>query len=138
MLFSRTLPLIRYELTDSVRLATGQCTCGLPFALLESVEGRSEDTITLAGRDGPVRVHPNVFHAALETFAPNGWQVEQQPDRLTVRLVAPAGDTELALRRVQDALADLTIQATAVEVVAVAELERTRLGKIQLVKALPA
>ncbi len=136
--FSRTLPLIRYELTDSIRLSRERCPCGLPFALLEAVDGRTEETLTLPGRHGPVRVHPIVFHTALEALAPNGWQVEQQPDRLTVRLVAPAGDTELALRRVQDALADLTIQATAVEVVAVAELERTRLGKIQLVKALPA
>ncbi len=108
MLFSRTLPLIRYELTDSVRLATGQCTCGLPFALLESVEGRSEDTITLAGRDGPVRVHPNVFHAALETFAPNGWQVEQQPKGLVVRLVEPA-DAAQARDKVRQALVDLAV-----------------------------
>ena len=111
---------------------------GLPFALLEAVEGRTEDTLTLRGGHGSVRVHPIVFHTALETLAPNGWQVEQQPNRLTVRLVAPAGDTELARRRVQDALADLTVEAIAVEVVCVTELERTRLGKIHLVKALPA
>jgi phenylacetate-CoA ligase len=138
VLFSRTLPLIRYELTDSIRLSRERCSCGLPFALLETVEGRTEDTLTLPGRHGPVRVHPNVFHNALETLAPNGWQVEQQPNSLTVRLVAPAGDTERVSRRIQVALADLTIEAIAVEVVAVTELERTRLGKIQLVKALAA
>jgi hypothetical protein len=33
-------------------------------------------------------------------------------------------------------LADLTIETMAIEVVAVTALERTRLGKIQLVKAL--
>jgi phenylacetate-CoA ligase len=90
VLFSRTLPLIRYELTDSIRLSPETCTCGLPFALLEAVEGRTEDTLSLPGRHGPVRVHPNVFHTALEAVAPNGWQVEQQPNTLIVRLVAPA------------------------------------------------
>ena len=44
VLFSRTLPLIRYELTDSIRLSEKRCACGLPFALLEAVEGRTEDT----------------------------------------------------------------------------------------------
>ena len=138
VLFSRTLPLIRYELTDSIRLSRERCSCGLPFALLEAVEGRTEDTLSLPGRHGAVRVHPNVFHTALEALAPNGWQVEQQPNTLMVRLVAPAADPELVRRRVQEALADLTIEAIAVEVVAVTALERTRLGKIQLVKALAA
>lgn len=136
VLFSRTLPLIRYELTDSVRLDASQCACGLPFALLESVEGRSEDTITLAGRDGPVRVHPNVFHAALETAAPNGWQVEQQPTGLVVRLVEPA-DAAQARDKVRQALVDLAVPQPVVDVVLVAALHRTRLGKIRLVKALP-
>lgn len=138
VLFSRTLPLIRYELSDSIRLSKERCSCGLPFALLEAVEGRTQDTITLPGRHGAVRVHPVVFHTALETLAPNGWQVEQQPDKLVIRLVAPAGDTELVHRRVQEALAYLTVDTVAVEVVNVTALERTRLGKVPLVKALPA
>ncbi len=138
VLFSRTLPLIRYELTDSIRLSKQTCPCGLPFALLEAVEGRTEDTLSLPGRHGQVRVHPNVFHTALEAAAPHGWQVEQQPNTLTVRLVAPADDPELVRRRVEQALADLTIETVPVEVVTVTALERTRLGKTQLVKALPA
>ena len=102
---------------------------------MESVEGRSEDSITLAGTHGPVRVHPNVFHAALETAAPNGWQVEQQPDRLLIRLVEP-GDTTRAKAQVQRALADLEVDLPVVDVVGVPTLERTALGKIRLVKAL--
>ena len=70
--------------------------------------GSPEDTITLAGRDGPVRVHPNVFHAALETAAPNGWQVEQQPTGLVVRLVEPA-DAAQARDKVRQALVDLAV-----------------------------
>jgi len=53
-----------------------RCSCGLPFALLEAVEGRTEDTLSLPGRHGAVRVHPIVFHTALEALAPSGWQVE--------------------------------------------------------------
>lgn len=66
VLFSRTLPLIRYELTDSVRLSTTGCECGLRFRRLESVAGRTEDTLELPGASGqPVRVRPDVFHNAL-------------------------------------------------------------------------
>lgn len=138
VLFSRTLPLIRYELTDSIRVSAKQCSCHLPFALLEAVEGRTQDTITLSGRHGPVRVHPLLFHDALEVVAPNGWQVEQQPDKLVVRLIAPAADTALVRRRIEEALADLGVEAIGVDVVTVTALERTPLGKIPLVKALPA
>lgn len=34
VLFSRTLPLIRYELSDQVTLAGRGCPCGRPFGLL--------------------------------------------------------------------------------------------------------
>jgi putative adenylate-forming enzyme len=39
-LFSHTQPLIRYELNDSVRLATEACPCGLPFAWVDGIQGR--------------------------------------------------------------------------------------------------
>lgn len=135
VLFSRTLPLIRYELTDSIRLAPGRCPCGLPFALLEAVEGRTEDTLTLPGESRPIRVHPNVFHAALETVAPHGWQVEQQHDRLLVRVVQPGVDVDATRTRVADALADVGVR-TAVEVQSVDRLPRTALGKVPLVFAI--
>lgn len=136
-LFTRTLPLIRYELTDAVRLSARSCGCGLPFALLEAVEGRTEDTLQLAGVHGMVRVHPNLFHTALESLAPEGWQVEQQPDRLLVRLAGSSSRPDLARERLAAALVDLGVLHPRVEVRVVPAIERTRLGKVPLVKALP-
>jgi phenylacetate-coenzyme A ligase PaaK-like adenylate-forming protein len=41
VLFSRTLPLIRYEMSDSVRLAADpSCGCGRPYRLLDAIQGR--------------------------------------------------------------------------------------------------
>ena len=137
-LFTRTLPLIRYELTDAVRLSTRTCTCGRPFALLEAVEGRTEDTLVMAGRTGPVRVHPVLFHTALESSAPGGWQVEQLPDGLVVRIVGPGADPDAARVRVIEAVRRLGALDSRVEVVVVDSITRTRLGKVPLVKALPA
>ena len=103
VLSSRTLPLIRYEMTDRVTLATRTCPCGRPFRLLEAIEGRTDDLLELPGRDGgTVTVHPVVFHRELDLLDATGWQVLQQEGQLEVQ-VAGAGpgfhsaDTEQAL-----------------------------------------
>jgi len=44
-LFSRTLPLIRYELHDRVRLAMKPCPCGRPLALIDAIYERTEDVL---------------------------------------------------------------------------------------------
>jgi len=93
VLSSRTLPLIRFELTDRVRLSTGTCPCGRPFRLVAGIEGRTDDVLTLpAAAGGTVAVHPVVFHQALDLFEAAGWQVHQDDDGLTL-LVASPGPT---------------------------------------------
>lgn len=87
VLHARTLPLIRYELTDRVRLTTRRCSCALPFALIESVEGRSDDVLSLPGADGSrVAVHPVLFERLLDDVAPAGWQVGVDDGGIVVRL----------------------------------------------------
>ena len=85
-----TQPLIRYEMSDMVRPLAGDCACGRPFRLIESIEGRLEDVLSFAAREGPgttVAIHPNIFHEVLETVPAAGWQVVQERDGLRVRLV---------------------------------------------------
>jgi phenylacetate-CoA ligase len=90
VLFSRTLPLIRYELTDRVRLASQPCPCGRPFRLLAEIEGRTDDLMDLpAIAGGTVRLHPNVFHRALDLLHASGWQVQQESDGIRVVIQAP-------------------------------------------------
>lgn len=73
VLFSRTLPLIRYKLSDQVALGGRGCACGRPFGLLAGVEDRTEDVLVLAAPNGEVHVHPNVFHAVLDELGqPSG------------------------------------------------------------------
>ena len=90
VLSSRTLPLIRYELTDRLRLSTRPCPCGLPFRLVEAVEGRTDDLLTLhAQAGGLVHVHPVVFHQTLDLLDAAGWQVRQQKDGLQIVIASP-------------------------------------------------
>lgn len=95
VLFSRTLPLIRYELTDRVQLSTARCPCGRPFRLVQAIEGRTDDVLTLPGADGAVSLHPVVFHQVLDLVDAAGWQVRQEVDALEVLLASPAEGIDL-------------------------------------------
>jgi phenylacetate-CoA ligase len=103
VLFSRTQPLIRYEMSDRVAAASATCGDGLPYALLDGIEGREEEVLTLHG----VTIHPNVFHAVLESLPVAGWQVVESNGSLRVLLAgADRVDTALAERQIIDALAE--------------------------------
>src|SRR5215204_1245240 len=89
VLFSRTLSLIRYEMSDSVRPAASPyyCPCGRPFALIDGVQGRVEDVLRFpAASGGQVAVQPALFHRVMDAVPAGGWQVVQGPERLTVLL----------------------------------------------------
>ncbi|SCF09598.1 putative adenylate-forming enzyme [Micromonospora purpureochromogenes] len=90
VLSSRTIPLIRYEMTDRVTLATEPCPDGLPFRLLASIEGRTDDVLVLpAAAGGGIRIHPVAFHRALDLIDAAGWQVRQGERDITVLVASP-------------------------------------------------
>ena len=118
VLFSRTQPLIRYELSDRVQLATDTCACGMPYRRINAIQGRAEDVLSLPGPGGPVEVHPNVFHDVLETAPVAQWQVVQDVDSLRVLVVAPEPqfDTVALHAQLTRALTRLGVIAPSVEV----------------------
>jgi phenylacetate-CoA ligase len=130
VLFSRTQPLIRYELSDRIAAAPGM-PGDLPFARLAGIEGRQEEVLTLGG----VTVHPNVFHGALERLPVTGWQVIDEGDRLRV-LLAGAENVDAAVTAdvVQRALAAVRARGVQVTVDLVDSIPRTALGKAPLIR----
>lgn len=140
VLFSRTLPLIRYEMSDSVRLGGRGCPCGRPFTLLGDIEGRLEDILHLPGRQGPVSIHPIVFHHVLDEAGSAGWQVIQEPPGLRVLLagLAPGASIEGVRAAVIGALNAAGVVETRVDVQLADHLERTALGKAPFVRGLAA
>lgn len=139
VLFSRTQPLIRYEMSDRVALSTASCECGLPFALLSNIEGRAEDVLQLPARTGgTISVHPNVFHRVLEPLPVREWQVVQEAAHLRVLIVEPRSDVELeAVRReVEASLRAADVVPPPVSVELTSAITRTALGKAPLVRAL--
>lgn len=137
VLFSRTLPLIRYELSDSVSFrANAACPCGRPFALLGAVQGRREDALDLPARSGgQVTVHPNIFHRLLEGVPVAAWQVARQPDGVEVRVRSPREgfDAAALADAVTHALRATGADAPAVRVVIVPALATTAMGKTPLI-----
>lgn len=81
VLGSRTLPLIRYAVDDTICLAPGPCACGRAFIRISGIQGRSEDILYLpaAAGSGAVAVQPNVFKHILDTLPVTGWRVVQEP-----------------------------------------------------------
>jgi phenylacetate-coenzyme A ligase PaaK-like adenylate-forming protein len=67
VLGSHTLPLIRYELDDSVRVSTTSCSCRRPYTLLDSIQGRADELLTFAeDGGGHAVITPIVFHRIMD------------------------------------------------------------------------
>ncbi|MEO7020386.1 MAG: hypothetical protein ABI234_09580, partial [Ktedonobacteraceae bacterium] len=104
VLFRRTQPLIRYEVSDLVQVSTQErCPCGRPFALLESVQGRTPDVLYFLSSNGKEEgVYPYLFHNTLDALPISGWQVVQEHDGLHIFLTGAS--QELRDEHVRDAL----------------------------------
>jgi phenylacetate-CoA ligase len=140
VLFSRTMPLIRYEMSDSVKLAEQPyCPCGRPFALIEDIQGRAEDVLRFpAVSGGEISVQPIVLHRVMDAVPSGGWQIVQEPnERLTV-LIKGVGEGSADDALVEALREELTAQgviAPRVEVRRVEAIPRTALGKAPLIKS---
>jgi phenylacetate-CoA ligase len=137
VLFSRTQPLIRYEISDSVRFAEAAPGCGLPFQVIDQVQGRREDILTLSGLDGSsTTVHPNVFHDVMDAIPNRGWQIVQQATGLQV-LVVPLGPLEpdAITRQVLAALLEQGAGPVEIEVRRADAIPKSASGKSPLIQA---
>jgi phenylacetate-CoA ligase len=132
VLFSRTQPLIRYEMSDRVQALGGGCPDGLPYAVIGGIEGREEEVLTLAG----VAVHPNLFHGVLERLDLAGWQVIETDGRLRVLLARPNAGLNVAdlNATIRSALERVGVRGIAIECEVVDAIPRTVMGKAPLIR----
>jgi phenylacetate-CoA ligase len=129
VLGSRTLPLIRYELGDSLVLALESCACGLHFACLESVVGRTGDVLHFPKQDGgTVTVAPAQISACLRGLNVSGWQLSQSPSEILIECVAPV-DGFAAPEIVARIEAHLTARQALAPKVAAARIDRLARGR---------
>jgi phenylacetate-CoA ligase len=140
VLFSRTLPLIRYELEDSVRMAKDMCPCGRPFPLIDDIQGRIQEVIHLEGKSGGlVAIQPIFFHVIMESIPSEGWQVVQESRRsLRISVLHPgAGLDEAGLKQsITSGLVKQGAVEPSIELDYPSSLQRTSIGKVAPVKAM--
>lgn len=137
-LFSRTQPLIRYELSDSVRVAAEPSSLNLPFVRIDGIQGRAEDILHLpAVAGGEVVVHPITFHHVLDPLPVSGWQVIQEKDGLQV-LLSGAGKNVNDSQLIKSIMRNLTAQnvlGPQISVQHVDVIPKNATGKTPLIKA---
>lgn len=137
VLYSRTVPLIRYQLDDSVTITAETCACGRPFHRISRIEGRVAQTLRFARPDGTVVVvHPVRFATIFDTLDLKGWQVVKEGKVLKISVVAPVAEdvVKQLSERTAGLLRDAGIEGVALKVEVVGEIPRHASGKVILVK----
>jgi phenylacetate-CoA ligase len=138
VLFSRTQPLIRYEMSDSIRLSNKACPSGKPYALLDDIQGRLEEVLHLPSPSGAkIAIHPNVFHDVMDLIPTGGWQVILEPTGLHLLLVGvKRRDDELKLEgALRLALTTRGVSVPTITTEWVEAIPRSPLGKAPLIKS---
>ena len=137
-LFNRTLPMIRFEVSDVVTLDRTPCACGRTLPRLQAVHGRLDDVLQLPGRgDATVPVHPTQFSLVSADPAVREFQVRQRGGRIVLRLALRDGGDAGAPERIAQAVAArlraLGVERPDVTAEATDAIERTAAGKLPLV-----
>lgn len=139
VLSSKTLPLIRYEISDSVKLEDTKCPCGLPFRIIGDIQGRKEETLYFPDIYGKmVKIEPNLFHKIMEIVPVAGWQVIQDTQNsLKILVCEPRVEYSeiLLIEKLKTELSRENIFPN-VFVEYVNKLQQTELGKTILIKSL--
>lgn len=140
-LVGRVQPLIRYELSDTLVLAGGADPGRWPFRRIASIEGRTDDILTLAAPGGAtVRVHPLHLRAPFAGFPEViRYQIVHDPDTLWVRIVTRPDATSDTPHRVEAALTRALAAAgaapPAITVTTVPAIAPDPGGKLAVVRA---
>lgn len=127
---NEVMPLIRYKVGDVIEISNSNCTCGLPFPVLESLEGRIDDLIYL--KDGtPIGRLDPVFKGGLGIREA---QIIQNVDSSVDILVVPdVSFSSLTRRTIINEFNKRTQDQLKVNVITVQKLSRERNGKFKAV-----
>ena len=127
-------PFVRYEIGDLGTMASADqsCSCGLPFPLLASVDGRVQETILLPGGDKLTALF--IPHMMKEFGWIRRYQVVQEGERsIRIRVVADDELSAALTDRVVEALRPKVGPDMAIGFERVDHLQKTPSGKTPIV-----
>lgn len=121
---NHVLPLIRYELSDEIRMLTEPNPDPWTGRRIADIEGRSDDVFVY---DGGIEVHPHLFRSAFgRRRGVAEYQVRQTANGAEIALRAPSSiDTDVLTQELVDGLAALGIEKPDVRLVVVDEVARS-------------
>lgn len=139
VLFSRTIPLIRYEISDRMTPSRAPCGCGLPFPSLEAISGRTGDVLRLRTRTGgEALIAPSQISAALRGLPVTGWQLTIEDDLWSIGCVITAAElpAEALRTRISALLEQHGVAPPRIELTRLAQLARGPSGKQAVIKTI--
>jgi len=140
VLWCRTLPIIRYEISDHVKLSNNLCSCGRTFTLIKEIQGREENVIYLPSQSGgKIAIEPDIFFDNMVLLPIDGWQiVQEKEDAITFLILGPHQDFIEAnfLSHIVEEMVKQGAKPPFVKVEYIKELKRTKLGKVITVQAI--
>lgn len=143
-LFSFTQPIIRYEITDMIIVKKELCSCGSPFRLISSINGRSDDIINLPGKyNSQVPVHPLLFWDSIEIISEiTQFQVIHTEGLISVRLMIRDGFDEKKIayqleQRLKSGLESLgaLLPSIQIEFVKAIKREPSQMRKLKVIQS---
>jgi phenylacetate-CoA ligase len=130
-LFNYGMPFIRYVNGDRAIAGWEQCSCGRGLPLLKKVTGRQLDILrTPDGRRVPGEFFPHLVkdYPAIRRFQ----VIQDQLDRIEIRLVAPEWNTELE-RRFLAEVREGVGEVVGIALQQVDDIPLTAMGKLKVV-----
>jgi phenylacetate-CoA ligase len=139
-----TQPLIRYEITDIINMASDSCLCGSPFRQITVMEGRNDDFVYLQSVGGAdIAVHPLNFRSPLIAFQEiKEYQIIQKIDGIDVFVVLKQDVSsdhlvESVKNKLREKINSLNALCPDIRIKVVPRLDRDnrKMGKLRLVKS---
>ena len=131
-LFNTLLPIIRYELDDSVVpiASHGICACGSSFQRVAEVDGRADDLFVY---EGGTRIHPFLFRSVLgRERSIVEYQVRQTNRGANILAIAiSTAALRPAAEKIEHALREQGLIGPEVSIVATEKIERGPIGKLR-------
>ncbi|MBU0759258.1 MAG: hypothetical protein KKC66_04605 [Candidatus Omnitrophica bacterium] len=131
-LFNFTMPMIRYSVNDVAVLTKKTCSCGRGFPLLEKIEGRSLDFITLP--DDRV-ISPAVILIMLRRLIGQAQHkvIQKEKDKILIQLVPGKNFREESIASLKREMQKELNAAINIDVEIVEEIKKSRSGKMRSV-----
>lgn len=136
--FRRTVPLIRYEIDDTLRFATAACPCGRTLRLIDDIRGRAAEVLWLPRPSGGrTSIDPSLFYRVLDAFPVGAWQVVHTDGGLDVLVARPRdGFSDVSIMEVlARELRACGAEPPPIRVLRVARVPRGHTGKTLLVRS---